>query len=122
MSTQRTLPTTDMLAHTPTTTSSAPLLDVPSLWTVLEHGMLMGLASMMHQSIQTRDAGCTSTPPVQPTMVMDVPTQTTLSHALPLAAPSLWTVLDLGVLTLLACMLVWDRPKIRKNQRCAARL
>ena len=50
------LPTTDTLAHMPTSLSSALLINVPSLWTVLELGKTMEHARTMSFIIIMSDA------------------------------------------------------------------
>ena len=53
------LRTTDMLAHMPTSLSSAPLRSVPSLWTVLVLGACMTLATTKKLITRTSAADCT---------------------------------------------------------------
>ena len=85
--------------------SSAPTMVALSQWTVLVLGTHMALASMTPRTTRTGGVGCTSTALALLTTVTVARTATTTSNAPPPAAPSLWTVLDLGALTRLALML-----------------
>ena len=97
--------TTDMDAHTPTTTSSARPLVALSQWIALVPGIHMDLARTLLLTTRTGGAGTTRSQRALPTMVMDVPTRTTTSLALPLAALSQWTALVPGMLMGLANMM-----------------
>ena len=86
------LPTTDMVALTPTTTSLVLRVVAVSQWTVLELGLHMLLAIMTIRITRTGDADCTRSAPALPTMGMAALTPTTTSLVLQVAAISQWTV------------------------------
>ena len=85
-----------LVAHTATTTSSAPPVDAPSLWTVLVTGELMDLATTTQETTRTTVAGTTSTARVLLTMVMAVHMLTTTSSVRTAVVLSLLTVLEVG--------------------------
>ena len=100
------LPTTDMAALTPTTTSLVLQVVAVSQWTVLEPGLHMLLVSMTIRITRTEDADSTRSAPTLPTTGMVALTRTTTSPVLRVVAVSQSTVLELGLHMLLAIMTI----------------
>ena len=91
------LPTTDMVALTPTTTSLVLRVVAVSQWTVLEPGLHMLLVSMTIRITRTEDADCTRSAPALLIMDLSAVMPTTTSLVLQEVAVSQWTVLELGI-------------------------
>ena len=91
------LPTTDMVALTPTTTSLVLRVVVVSQWTALEPGIHMAPVLTLPRITRTEDADCTRSAPALLIMDLSAVMPTTTSLVLQEVAVSQWTVLELGI-------------------------
>ena len=94
--------TTERGVHITTTSGNAQSQVAASLWTVLETGVPTALASMTARTTRTGAAETMSSAQTRPTMATDVLTLMPTSSTPRSAVPSLWTVWELGELTLSA--------------------